>query len=116
MSVEILKAQLLEKSEKMDKLDPSSREWMHAHAEYLAAERLYTMATAAPTLCLKRSAETLVYGFGYTHGPVIMPSKGKTICFPIPECKACAYIKWMPRTSNGARLFEVYVMPVGVGI
>ena len=113
--MELLKAELLAKSAKLDELDPNSREYMLAHGEYLAAERLYTMATSKPTLCIKRTAERLVYGFGYTHGPVIMPSKGKTIVFPIPERKACAYIKWTPQASSGARLFEVYVRPVGVG-
>ena len=116
MSVEVLKAELLAKSAKLDGLDPESREYMHAHAEYLAAERLYVMATAPATLCIKRTAERLVWGFGYNKGPVIMPSKGKTICFPIPERQACAYIKWTPKTSNGARLFEVFVRPVGVGL
>lgn len=110
-----LKAELLAKSAKLDSLDPSSREYMLAHADYLATERLYTMATSKPTLCLKRSAETLVHGFGYNKGPVIMPSKGKVIVFPIPERQACAYVRWTAQTSNGARLFEVYVRPVGVG-
>lgn len=112
--MELLKADLLAKSAKLDELDPSSREYLHAHADYLATERLYIMATSKPTLCVKRTAENLVYGFGYNKGPVLMPSKGKTICFPIPERSACAYIKWTPHTSSAARLFEVYVRPVGV--
>ena len=113
--MELLKADLLAKSAKLDGLDPSSREYLHAHADYLETERLYAMATSKPTLCVKRTAEKLVYGFGYNKGPILMPSKGKTICFPIPERSACAYIKWMPQTSSGARLFEVSVRPVGVG-
>ena len=113
--MDILKAELLAKSAKLDGLDPSSPEYLHAHTDYLVTERLYTMATAKPTLCIKRTAEELVWGFGYNHGPVIMPSRGKAICFPIPDRQACAYIKWMPQTSSGARLFEVSVRPVGVG-
>ena len=112
--MDILKAELLAKSAKLDSLDPGSPEYPQAHSDYLAAESRYAMVIANPTLCVKRTAETLVRGFGYSKGPVFMPSKGKTICFPIPERFACAYIKWTPQTSSAARLFEVYVRPVGV--